>query len=135
MAYHVYVFAVTGDPVVQRLLPHLIDAAVERVPGTTAIDYDDRIATAGCDLVTSGHSGEIHLDVKTEPGVVRSMVEWAQRFKGSERLTADALLTLTLVGDVDWRVVRAICEVAVQRWSGVICDEGSNTVASLADLP
>jgi hypothetical protein len=46
-----------------------------------------------------------------------------------------ALLTLILVGDIDWRVVRAICEVAVLRWSGVICDEGGDSVATLADLP
>src|SRR5258706_6010004 len=78
MAYHVYVFAVTGDPVVQRLLPQLVDAAVERAPGTRAINYGDGVATAGCDLISSGHGGEICLEVKTEPGIVKAMVEWGQ---------------------------------------------------------
>jgi hypothetical protein len=135
VAYHVYVFAVTGDPVVQRLLPQLVDAAVERAPRARAINHHDGVAVAGCDLVSSGHGGAIVLNVKTEPGIVKSMVEWGHRFEGAEGLTADTLLTLILVGDMDWRVVRAICEVAVERWSGVICAEGSDTVASLADLP
>jgi hypothetical protein len=135
LAYHVYVFAVTGDPVVQRLMPQLVDAAVEGVPGTSVLNYHDGVATAQCDLVTAGHDGEIVLQVGTEPGTVRSMVEWGLRFEGSAGLVADTLLTLILVGDIDWRVVRAICEVAVRSWSGVICDEGGDSIATLADLP
>ena len=114
MAYHVYVFAATGDPVVQRLLPQLVDAVVQRAPGSQAINVHDGVAVAHCDLVSSGHSGEITLAVRTEPGVVRSVVEWGLRFEGSEGLTADTLLELILVGDIDWQVVRAICEVAVE---------------------
>ena len=55
--------------------------------------------------------------------------------KARRGLTADTFLELILVGDIDWQIVRALCEVAVERWSAVICDEGSDSVASLADLP
>src|SRR5688500_10206055 len=83
MASHVYVFAGTGDPVVQRLLPELVNAALERAPGARATNYYDGVATAGCDLVSSGHDGEVHLEVTTEPGIVKSMVGWGQMFEGS----------------------------------------------------
>jgi hypothetical protein len=135
MAYHVYVFARTGDPVVQRLLPELLHA-VDRVPGARATNLHEGVATAGCDLISTGYEGQVVLNVRTQPAIVGSMIEWGRRFfEGAEDLTADTLLELVLIGDMDWRVVRAICEVAVERWSGVICDEGSDHVSSLADLP
>lgn len=94
MAYHVYVFAVTGDPVVQRLLPQLVDAAMERAPSARAINYHDGVATAGCDLVSSDTGGAIVLNVTTEPGIVKSMVEWGAQVRSRggphRRHTADA---------------------------------------------
>ena len=75
MAHHIYVFAVTGDPVVRRSLPQLLDAVVERAPGSQDINAHDGVAVTSCDLVSSGHSGEITLAVRTEPAIVKSMIE------------------------------------------------------------
>jgi hypothetical protein len=73
MAYHVYVFARSGDPVVQRLLPELLHEVV-RVPGARATNLHDGVATAGCDLISTGYDGQIVLTRSGEaPSVWKTM--------------------------------------------------------------
>jgi hypothetical protein len=64
------------------------------------------------------------------------MVRWGIGEGGPASLReCDALVEVTLVGDlIDWKIVRVICESAVEMWPVTLHDEGSGFDASIADL-
>jgi hypothetical protein len=134
MAYSAWLYAVTGDPVVQRLLPLLVGAAVERVPGATVADRREGVAIASCYLSSADHSGSVLVQVATGPAKVKSEAQRRLDQGGPARLVdCDTIVELILVGDVDWDIVRAICRRATRQWSAILCDEASGFDAFLDD--
>lgn len=134
MAYSVRLFAVTGDPVVQRLLPQLVDAVTARVPEATVLDYHDGVAIAWCELASPGHDSSVIVQVVTAPSRVRFEVQRGLEAGGPERLTAcDTVVELIPSSDVNWEIVRTIFRTAAERWSAILYDEGSGFDISIED--
>lgn len=140
MAYNLYLLARSGEPVAQRAILHLIDAAVRVDSTIVAAPHGDGVGWAAHDVSTSRplsdlpddplldadrSSGPILLQLTTRPDSVRQHVESARQ-RGAPAAVAgsDTFIELTMSGHTtDWLIADVLCAVAVRLWNAAMYDE------------
>ncbi|WP_127501851.1 hypothetical protein [Actinoplanes solisilvae] len=143
MAYTLYLLARSGEPVAQRVILQLIEAAMRLDSAISSAPSGDGVGWAAHEVSTSQDLGEqsddplldlfvprtgggpILLQVNTRPGAVRQEVDGALR-NGAPGPVAgsDTLIELTLSGHTtDWLIADVISSVAMRLWDAVMYDE------------
>jgi hypothetical protein len=149
VAYNLYLLAQSGEPVAQRAILHLIDAAVRVDSTISSAPHGDGVGWAAYDVSTSRalsdlpddplldfvgpekSSGPILLQLDTRPDSVRHQVESARR-RGAPAAVAgsDTFIELTMSGHTtDWLIADVICAVASRLWNAAMYDEESDGFA------
>ncbi|MFC0533093.1 hypothetical protein [Phytohabitans kaempferiae] len=143
-----------GEPVAQRALAFLVDAVSVRDPDISSSPGSDGVGWASCELSSSRDVASsmddleralladpvkvwpVFLAVNTRPDMVKDMIRWGLDQGGPDALSrCDAFVEISLSGVIDWAIVRAVCEAAVEMWSAVLRADGSGFDVTLADLP
>jgi hypothetical protein len=147
MAYELQLFGRSGEPVVQRAAPALLEAVSALDPDVVAIQVRDEVALAEYEVygrdgngarpgVSSARVPVINMTIKT--AVRRDyLARFVERGGPAALEQCDTYIVLILFGlfsDVDWLSVRAICHAATQLWDAILHDETDGFDTSLAAL-
>ena len=136
MAYEIQLYCTTGGIAADAGF----DSLVSRVAADgTELRLSDRSSGDGWVAAqldpAAGDTAGCHVQFSAGSPLVAAMVAGAAPGDPSGRVsTADALVTLTLSGELDWTVVSAIWRAAKALWEVVPYDEGSGFAVDLDEL-
>jgi hypothetical protein len=142
MAYKVRLFARSGEPVVQRVAPALLEAASRLASDLVAVHTSDGVGVAEYAVSHRSSAGSasspmVSLTILT--GIkVDDMAPYADSGGPARLLECDTQIELILTGGefttADWAIVRAICRAAGDLWDAVLYDETDGFALTIDDV-
>jgi hypothetical protein len=149
MAYLLQLFGRSGEPVVQRAAPVLLEAASRLDPDLFAIHEHDGVGTAGYEVFSRrDRDGDARVATSwSGPGIDLSiftglkpadMSRYISQGGPAQLAQCDTQISLTLAGgpltDATWTTVRAVCRAATDLWDAVLCDEVDGFAVTIDDI-
>lgn len=149
MAYALQLFGRSGEPVVQRAAPALLEAASHLDPDLIAVHEHDGVAITEYEVFSrrdrdaaiptprTGSSPMVCLAISTghKPA---DMTAYIDRGGPAKLAYCDTRIDLILTGgqftDATWTVVRVICRAATDLWDAVLSDEIDGFAVTIDDI-